>query len=109
MMLKVADVHTYYDTDHILQGVTLEVPQGKVVVVLGRGITRRWEIAYEVDADARNAGVGRALATSALRLLPKGTPVWAQVAPGNTASVRAMIGAGFKPVGAEILFVREPG
>ena len=79
------------------------------VVVLGRGITRRWEIAYEVDADARNVGLGRALAASALRLLPKGTPVWAQVAPGNTASVRAMIGAGFKPVGAEILFVREPG
>jgi RimJ/RimL family protein N-acetyltransferase len=86
-----------------------ETADRRGVVVLGRGITRRWEIAYEVDADARNAGVGRALATSALRLLPKGTPVWAQVAPGNTASVRAMIGAGFKPVGAEILFVREPG
>jgi len=35
-MLRVADVHTYYDTDHILQGVSLEVPRGQVVVVLGR-------------------------------------------------------------------------
>ena len=86
-----------------------ETADRRGVVVLGRGITRRWEVAYEVDADARNVGLGRALAASALRLLPKGTPVWAQVAPGNTASVRAMIGAGFKPVGAEILFVREPG
>jgi ribosomal protein S18 acetylase RimI-like enzyme len=86
-----------------------EAADRRGVVVLGRGITRRWEIAYEVDADARNVGLGRALAAAAVRLLPQGTPVWAQVAPGNTASVRAMIGAGFTPAGAEILFVREPG
>jgi GNAT superfamily N-acetyltransferase len=86
-----------------------ERADGRGVVVLGRGITRRWEVAYEVDPDARNAGLGRALVAEALRLLPQGTPVWAQVAPGNTASVRAIIGAGFTPVGAEILFAREPG
>jgi hypothetical protein len=86
-----------------------ETPDRCGVVVLGRGITRRWEIAYEVDPDARNVGLGRALAAAGVRLLPQGTPVWAQVAPGNTASVRAMIGAGFVPVGAEILFLREPG
>jgi GNAT superfamily N-acetyltransferase len=79
------------------------------VVVLGRGITRRWEVAYEVEPGARGVGLGRALAAAAVRLLPQGTPVWAQVAPGNAASVRAMIGAGFVPVGAEILFVRAPG
>ena len=78
------------------------------VVVLGRGITGRWEIAYEADDHARNRGLGRALATAGLGLLPEGTPVWAQVAPGNAASVRAMLGAGFRPVGAEILFVRDP-
>ena len=79
------------------------------VVVLGRGITGRWEIAYEVDPGSRDAGLGREIAGAAVRLLPAGTPVWAQVAPGNAASVRAMFGAGFRPVGAEILFVRKPG
>jgi len=78
------------------------------VVVLGRGITGRWEIGFEVAEPARGGGLGRALAASGVRLLPEGTPVWAQVAPGNAASLRAVIGAGFRPVGAEVLFVREP-
>jgi RimJ/RimL family protein N-acetyltransferase len=79
------------------------------VVVLGRGITRRWEIAFEVDETARGAGLGRALAAAGAALLPSGTPVWAQVAPGNAASLRAVVAAGFRPVGAEILFVRDGG
>ena len=82
---------------------------GSGVVVLGRGITGRWEIAFEVDDGARGSGLGRALAASGVRLLPEGTPVWAQVAPGNAASLRAVLGAGFRPVGAEILFVRNAG
>jgi GNAT superfamily N-acetyltransferase len=90
------DVRVYETTDRA------------AVAVLGRGITGRWELAYEVDPDARGAGLGRAIAAAAVRLLPEGTPVWAQVAPGNAASVRAMLGAGFRPVGAEILFVRTP-
>ena len=35
-MLKVEDIHTYYGAGHILQGVSLEVPEGKVVALLGR-------------------------------------------------------------------------
>jgi RimJ/RimL family protein N-acetyltransferase len=86
-----------------------ETAAGDAVVVLGRGITGRWEIAFEVDDAARGSGLGRALAEAGVRLLPEGTPVWAQVAPGNAASLRAVLGAGFRPVGAEILFVRDPG
>jgi hypothetical protein len=82
---------------------------GRGIVVLGRGITGRWEIAFEVDETARGAGLGRALATAGVGMLPVGTPVWAQVAPGNAASLRAVVAAGFRPVGAEILFVRDPG
>ncbi|HKN96305.1 MAG TPA: hypothetical protein VJX10_04235, partial [Pseudonocardiaceae bacterium] len=33
--------------------------------------------------------------------------VWAQAAPGNAASVRAALAAGFRPVGAEVL-LRPP-
>jgi RimJ/RimL family protein N-acetyltransferase len=79
------------------------------VVVLGRGITGRWELAFEVDDAARGAGLGRAIAARGVALLPEGTPVWAQIAPGNAASLRAALAAGFRPVGAEILFVQEPG
>ena len=86
-----------------------ETPDSRGVVVLGRGITGRWEIAFEVAHDARDSGLGRAIAAAGTRVLPEGTPVWAQVAPGNAASLRAALGAGFRPVGAEILFVREPG
>jgi branched-chain amino acid transport system ATP-binding protein len=35
-MLSVDGLHTYYDTDHILQGVSLNVPEGRIVTVLGR-------------------------------------------------------------------------
>jgi GNAT superfamily N-acetyltransferase len=79
------------------------------VVVLGRGVTGRWEIAVEVDDAVRGSGLGRALVAGGVRLLPEGTPVWAQVAAGNAASLRAVLAAGFRPVGSEILFVRESG
>jgi branched-chain amino acid transport system ATP-binding protein len=36
MMLELADVHTYYGDSHVLQGVSLEVPEGRVVALLGR-------------------------------------------------------------------------
>src|SRR5207245_372679 len=77
---------------------------GGGVLVLGRGLTNRWEMAYEVDEAARGRGLGRALATAARTLLPPGTPIWAQVAPGNAASLRATLAAGYTPVGAEVLF-----
>ena len=35
-MLKVEDIHTYYDDSYILQGVDLEVNAGEIVCLLGR-------------------------------------------------------------------------
>jgi branched-chain amino acid transport system ATP-binding protein len=35
-MLRVTDVHSYYDTAHVLQGASLTVGQGEVVGLLGR-------------------------------------------------------------------------
>ncbi|MBO0808900.1 MAG: GNAT family N-acetyltransferase, partial [Actinobacteria bacterium] len=77
------------------------------VVLLGRGVAGRWEAAVEVDPGRRGDGIGRALATAARHLVPPGTPLWAQVAPANAASVRAFLAAGFRPVGAEALLVRD--
>ena len=36
MLLQLQDIHTYYGDSHILQGVSLEVPRGGVVALLGR-------------------------------------------------------------------------
>ena len=35
-MLKVDDIHTYYGDSYILQGISLFVPKGTVVALLGR-------------------------------------------------------------------------
>lgn len=81
------------------------VPGG--VLVLGRGLGGRWEVAIEVDEQARGAGLGRRLAAAARHLVPDGRPAWAQIAPGNAASVRAFLAAGYRPIGAEALLVRD--
>ncbi|SDK58580.1 GNAT family N-acetyltransferase [Nonomuraea jiangxiensis] len=71
------------------------------LISVGRGVAGRWEVAVEVEPGHRGRGVGRALAGAARHLV--GEPLWAQVAPGNAASVRAFLAAGFVPVGAEVL------
>jgi hypothetical protein len=73
------------------------------VVLLGRGPAGRWEVAIEIDAAHRGRGLGRALAAAARHLVPGGAPLWAQIAPGNAASVHAFLAAGYRPVGAEAL------
>ena len=76
------------------------------VLVLGRGVGGRLEVAVEVDEGARHRGLGRALASAARHLA--GEAVWAQVAAGNARSVRAFQAAGYRPVGAEALLI-APG
>ncbi len=78
------------------------------VVLLGRGVGGRLEMAVEVDPDQRGQGLGRRLITAARHLTPTGTSLWAQVAPGNAASLRAFLAAGFVPVGAEVLLAVQP-
>ncbi|WP_314218946.1 GNAT family N-acetyltransferase [Streptomyces zaehneri] len=80
------------------------------VVVLGRGVADRLEVAVEVEEGVRHRGLGRAL-VGAARHLGGGEPVWAQISPGNARSTRAFQAAGYLPVGAEALLTvrREPG
>ena len=79
-------------------------PDGTGLVTVGRGVAGRWETSLEVDAAGRCRGLGTALAAAAPSLVPDGAPLWAQVAPANVASLRAFLGAGYRPVGAEVLF-----
>ncbi|TDP92126.1 hypothetical protein EV186_108339 [Labedaea rhizosphaerae] len=72
-------------------------------LLLGRGVAGRHEVAVEVGTPGH--GLGRGLFAAALGEVPVGTSVWAQVAPGNAASLRALLAAGYRPVGAEVLLV----
>jgi hypothetical protein len=38
--------------------------------------------------------------------VPPAEPVFAQVAPGNAGSLRAVLAAGYRPIGGEVLFAR---
>jgi GNAT superfamily N-acetyltransferase len=76
------------------------------VLVLGRGVAGRLEVAVEVAEGARHRGLGRRLVTAA-RQLAGGEPVWAQVSAGNARSLRAFQAAGYRPVGSEALFLRS--
>jgi GNAT superfamily N-acetyltransferase len=84
---------------------TWAVPGG--IVTVGRGVAGRWEVAVEVDPDQRGRGLGRELAAAARHLVPGRAPLWAQITPGNAASVRAFLAAGYRPAGSEVLFRTE--
>jgi hypothetical protein len=78
---------------------------GDGVLIVGRGLAGRWEAAYEVDEDARGRGLGRTLAAAALDLVPTGEPLFVSVAPGNVASLRAVLATGrYRPIAGEVLF-----
>jgi len=74
------------------------------LITVGRGLADRWEVSVELLAAAAGVGVGRALITGALGHVPDAEPVFASVAPGNAASLRAFLACGFTPIGAEVIF-----
>lgn len=74
------------------------------VVTHGLGIAGLDEFSYELDPEVRGGGSGITLARAALDLLPHGEAVLASVAPGNAASLRALLAAGFRPIGSIQLY-----
>ena len=79
---------------------------GSDVAVLARGVAGLTELSMELEPARRGGGAGRALVADALRSVPAGEVVVACVAPGNAASLRAVLAAGFVPVGSLQLFRR---
>jgi GNAT superfamily N-acetyltransferase len=77
------------------------------IVIMGRGLAERREVSIEVDPRRQGRGIGTALARAARGLVQEGKPLFAQVAPGNAASLRAFLRAGYRPIGAEVLFLRR--
>lgn len=83
-------------------------PDRKDIVVLSRGVAGLREIGFEVDPGHRGHGAGAELATMALAAVPHNEVVVVSVAPGNAASLRACLRAGFDPVGSIQLFSSRP-
>ena len=80
------------------------------LVVVGTGLAGRLELSVELlDPAAAGHGHGRRLIRAGLAELEPGTRCWAQVAPGNAASLRAFLACGFVPVGSEVLITTGPG
>lgn len=82
---------------------------GAGVAVFGNGVAGRLELAVEIDPDRRGAGLGPSLITGAVLTREPGTAVFAQISPGNVASLRAFLKAGFKPICAEVIFTPAEG
>jgi len=79
------------------------------LAVVSRGIAGLTELSVEVDQGRRGSGVGTALVADALACIPSGRLVVAAVAPGNAASLRAFLSAGFRPIASIQLFRPQPG
>jgi branched-chain amino acid transport system ATP-binding protein len=104
-MLEVRDVHTYYGESHVLQGVSLEVPEGRVVALLGRngvgkttlirsiiGFTplRRGSIRYRgVEIGALPS---HRIARMGIGLIPQGRRVFPSLDVGEHLTVNARRG-----------------
>jgi hypothetical protein len=84
-----------------------EPENGGALLIIGRGLAGRYEVSIEVEADRKGKGLGRSLAQAAPALVPPGHSLFAQVAPGNAASLRAFLAAGYRPLGAEVLFLKD--
>jgi hypothetical protein len=76
------------------------------VVITGHGLANRLECAIELPDDIRGLGHGRRLARAVRALIPPDASIWAQITPGNAASLRTFLAAGYHPVGSEALLVR---
>jgi hypothetical protein len=77
------------------------------LVTIGRGLVDRLELSVETFRSTAPAtvrrGAGRRLIAEGMGRVDTGALVWAQVAPGNAASLRAFLSCGFVPIGAETL------
>ena len=78
------------------------------LAVISTGLAGLTELGFELEPARRGAGGGAALIRDALSAVPAGELVVAACAPGNAASLRALLTTGFSPLGSLQLFSRAP-
>ena len=78
------------------------------LAVVSRGLGGLTELSFELEPQRRGTGGGATLISDALSTIPAGQLVIAAIAPGNAASLRAALTAGFVPLGSTQLFRRRP-
>ena len=76
------------------------------VAILSTGLAGLTELSFELEPDRRGGGQATGLIRAALATLPTGELVVAAAAPGNAASLRALLAAGFTPLGSVQLLGR---
>lgn len=81
-------------------------PRRRALAVIGQGIGGLTEVSFELEPSRRGQGGGAELVSDVLSAIPSGQLALAAVAPGNAASVRALLSAGFVPLGSVQLFRR---
>jgi hypothetical protein len=74
--------------------------QRSALVVLSTGLAGLTELSFELEPGRRGGGQAADLIRAALACVPRGELVVAAAAPGNVASVRALLTAGFTPAGS---------
>ncbi len=79
------------------------------ILVVGSGLAGRAEVAVELAAGARGRGLGTRMLAAARTLVEPGEVLFAQAPPGNAASLRALLAAGFHPIGGEVLYLHGDG
>jgi hypothetical protein len=81
-------------------------PARSALVTLSRGLAGLTELSFELEPARRGQRAGPGLVRAALTAVPAGQLTVAAAAPGNAASVRALLAAGFVPLGSVQLFRR---
>jgi RimJ/RimL family protein N-acetyltransferase len=87
-------------------------PGRSALVTVSAGIAGLTELSFELEPGHRGQGGGATLVQDALSAVPAGQLALAAVAPGNAASFRTLLAAGFAPLGSLQLFrraCRDPG
>ena len=73
------------------------------LITIGIGFAGRTDVSVEVPEHARLRGAARSLVSDARTLAGEGSWLYASVSPGNAASLRAFLAAGFRTIGGEVL------
>ena len=76
------------------------------LALISCGIAGLTELSFELEPRRRGSGGGTELVRDALSAVPSSQLVLAAVAPGNAASVRALLAAAFVPLASVQLFRR---